>query len=173
MTAPPQTRNVMMLADDHVDAIRRAIERTHAPIEVVGQGGRRSVFRIRHGKLYGFEITPTGLVKHEVMRESDMQEMMNRPDVSRPDPIELEKNEIRTKLRADHPEMPLEKVEEHVDIIREARKTALALVKSGIPPKVASNMVTNALRINETDRGRLQNMMAEYEARQVAPTPGE
>lgn len=166
-----ETRQIMMLADDHVDAILTAIRRTHAPIEIIGQGGRRSIFRISRGKLYGFEITESGLVKHEVMKESDMKDIMNRPDVSRPDPVELEKNEIRTKLRADHPEMTAERISEQVDTIYEARRTALALVKIGIPPKVASNMVTNALRINETERGRLQNMAAEYAERRNTTSP--
>ncbi len=161
----------MMLADDHVDAILTAIRRTHAPVEIIGQGGRRSVFRISRGKLYGYEITESGLVKHEVMKESDMQNILNRPDASRPDPVELEKIEIRTKLRADHPDMTAERISEQADIIYEARRTALALVKIGIPPNVASNMVTNALRINETERGRLQNMAAEYSERQRTTSP--
>jgi hypothetical protein len=162
MTDLPQTRHVMMLADAHVDAIMNAIRRTHAPIELIGQGGRRSVFRIRHGKLYGYEITPSGNMKHEVMRESEIGHMMNRPDVSRPDPVELEKIEIRRKLREDHPDMTEDKIAEQADIIHEARKTALALVKSGIPPNIASKMVSNALRINDTDRSLLRNMATQY-----------
>ncbi len=162
-----------MLADDHIDAIRRAIDRTHAPIEILGQGGRRSVFRLVRGKLYGYEITASGSVKHEVMRESDISQMMNRPDVTRPDPVELEKGEIRTKFRADHPDMTEERVEENVDLIYEARRTMLTLVKSGITPQVASQMVTNALKASDMDREELRRMTAQYEtqAQEQPPRP--
>jgi hypothetical protein len=160
---PTQTRQVMMLHDDHVDAIRRQIERTHEPVEIRGENGRVAIFKIRHGKLFGYERTATGFVKNEVMKESSLRQMMARPDVERPDPVALEKQEIRKNLVADSPEMPQEKVEEHVGLIYEARRTVLALIAKGVPPDVAPKLVTNALKLNETDRGRLHNLAASYE----------
>lgn len=160
--ATPQVQNVMMLTDDHVDAIRRAIERTRAPVEVSGDGGRRAVFKIRGGKLYGYEHTATGVVKHEVMKESQMRSIMARPDVTRPDPLQLEKDELRRQLRSDKPEMSNEKLDEHVDIIIEARKTMLRLIQQGIAPNVASKMISAALKMSEEDRDSLQRLSETY-----------
>lgn len=170
---PTQTRQVMMLHDDHVDAIRRQIERTHEPVEIRGENGRVALFKIRNGKLFGYERTATGFVKNEVMKESSLRQMMQRPDVERPDPVALEKEEIRKNLVADCPEMPREKVEEHVGIIYEARRTVLALIAKGVPPDVAPKLVTHALKLNETDRGRLHNLAASYEeSRRAVDTSG-
>jgi rRNA processing protein Krr1/Pno1 len=85
----------------------------------------------------------------------------------------LEKQEIRTKLVTDHPEMSPEKVEEHVGIIFEARRAVLALIAKGVPPDVAPKLVTHALQLNETDRGRLHNLAASHAERQRESTAAD
>ena len=163
MTAP-QTRHVMMLADDHVDAIRREILRTHAPVEIVNEAGRKATFRIRRGKLVAYETTGDNLICNEVMKQSDIQRMMQDPGVKRPDPVELEKDEVRAQLLADHPDMSPEAVEYNADIIYEARRTVLRLAQQGVPPHVASQLATQALKLSEEDRGQLETMIASYQA---------
>lgn len=163
MTAPP-VRHMMLLADEQVELIRRAIERTHAPVEIIGDGGRRAVFRLRRGKLYGYEHTGDTVVCNEVVRQSDMEHMMASGDVTRPDPEQLEKDEIRSQLQREHPDMPVDAIDMNADIIYEARRTVLTLAKQGVPPHIASRMVTGALKLTDADRGQLENMIADYQS---------
>lgn len=173
MTAP-LTRHMMLLADEQVELIRRTIERTHAPVEIIGDGGRRAVFRIRRGKLYGYETTGDTVVCNEVLKQSDMERMVASQEVTRPDPVELEKDEIRHQLRQEHTDMPADVVDMNADIIYEARQTVLRLAQQGVPPHVASQMVTGALKLTDEDRGHLENMIATYqETHNIAPDSSE
>jgi hypothetical protein len=82
---------------------------------------------------------------------------------TRPDPVDLEKDEIRTQLHREHPDMPADIIDMNADIIFEARRTVLALAQQGIPPHIASKMATEALKLTDEDRGALENMIATYQ----------
>ena len=47
----------------------------------------------------------------------------------------------------------------------------MALIRQGIPPTIAPQLVSHALRLNETDKGRLQNLAASYAERRRAEDP--
>jgi hypothetical protein len=167
-----QTRQVMMMTDEHVEEIRQAIQRSHCPLEVTNESGRKATFRIIRGKLWAYETVGGEVIKNEVMKQSDMADMMKNADAA--DPKEMAKDEIRAQLRLEHPDMPEQSIEVNADIIFEARQTVLKLAHQGVPPHIASQMVTQALKLTEEDKTALEVMVAGYQAdNNIAPEGSE
>jgi hypothetical protein len=148
----------MMMAEEEIAALRHMIQSKHEPVTIKGDNGKTAVFRIVKGKLIGIEQTPAGNVRHLVMSNKQIEAMMQRPDVSRPDPRDIAKNEIKRKLTADKPDMTDELKDYHADVIVEAQKTVINLIKAGVDPMIAPQMVTEALKLSDGDRQRLHQM---------------
>jgi hypothetical protein len=170
MTAPtPQY--VMMMAEEEIQAIRHMIMSRHEPVTLEGQNGKKAVFRIVKNKLVATEQLPTGVnVRHVVMGNKQIEAMMKQSNVSKPDPRDIAKNAIKEKLTADKPDMTDEMKDYHADVIVEAQKTVINLIKAGVDPTIAPQMVTQALKMSDTDRQELHRMAVAKSQEAHTPT---
>lgn len=161
MTAPQQ-EYVMMMADNEIQALYHMISSKHEPV-TVNNGTRTATFKIRKGKLYGYEHTKSGLIKHKVMSESAVKKLMEHPDARKPDHNEIAKREMINKIKHDKPHLTEEIADAQADIIIEAQKTMLELLKTGMEPKLASAMIEHALKLTPEKRDELHKLIVDYE----------
>jgi hypothetical protein len=148
------------------------IQSKHEPVTLTGADGRVAVFRISKGKLVAVEKTSAGNVRHVVMGNKQIEAMMKRPDVSKPDPKAIAKQTIKDKLTVDKPDMTEELKDYHADVIMEAQQTVLNLIKAGVDPSIAPQMVSQALKMTDTDRQELHRLAVTKSQEPPTPTEG-
>lgn len=150
MNTTAQQKQVIGLSDEDYKKVWDLAKRSgRRGIKLVGKQGAVR-FYIRDEILYG--LTSVGV--QEVMNISKVTE------INREAQMDDWLLKVGSRIKADNPDKSDEQIRAEVDVLVEANNTIKTLIKEGIDPNTAFQIVREALRGDSVEEEKLRNMVA-------------